>query len=477
MGVDLPLSTLSKNSSVGDLEGSLGDIRVWSYAKNAEGVLTGVNDKIPGQDNSLHLWYDFREGEGTVIHDQSGNGRHATLDASNTTGVWGEIIPGTGNDAPSEKPNHAPTLSAALIDVETKVGEELNFGVPAGSFTDVDEGDVLSYSATLADGTPLPEWLSFDAATQTFSGEPSSASDLEIRVTATDSAGAMAEDAFALTVSPAPTVPVDPLNHEFKLPATNRQANTGESDLSGDWTLEMLVKRAPDEDGASILLNSAGASIRLTQWNGGGNMGITAYGKGDYKFNYAAPIGEWVQLTLVREGNQTHLYENGELKDTLALGVDLPLASLSKNSSVADLEGSFGDLRVWNYAKDAEAVASSWSATISGDESGLHLWYDFREGEGTTVHDQSGHGRDAVLTSGNTTGVWGDVIPGTGGATMAALTMSDWPEPVLADDSSMAHKVEALVSAMAAFDAPSGGEILLPDDPHNQPSMAIAAAW
>ncbi|WLQ15861.1 putative Ig domain-containing protein [Hahella aquimaris] len=477
LGVDLPLSTLSKNSSVGDLEGSLGDIRVWSYAKHAEEVLIGVNDKVPGQDNSLHLWYDFREGEGTVIHDQSGNGRHATLDSSNTTGVWGDVIPGTGGDEPVEKPNHAPTLSAALIDVETKAGEVLSFGVPAGSFTDVDEGDALSYSATLADGTPLPEWLSFDATTQTFSGAPSSASDLEIKVTATDNTGASAEDVFALTVSPAPTASEDPFNHEFKLPSTNRQANIGESDLSGDWTLEMLVKRAPDEDGASILLNSAGASIRLTQWNGGGNMGITAYGKGDYKFNYAAPIGEWVQLTLVREGNQTHLYENGELKDTLALGVDLPLASLSKNSSVADLEGSFGDLRVWNYAKDAEAVASSWSATISGNESGLHLWYDFREGEGTTVHDQSGHGRDAVLASGNTTGVWGDVIPGTGGATMAAFTMSDWPEPVLADDSGMGHKVEALVSAMAAFDAPSGGEILLPHDPHNQPSVTIAAAW
>ena len=44
--------------------------------------------------------------------------------------------------------------------------------VPAASFTDVDVGDSLSLSATLADGSPLPSWLSFNAATQTFSGTP-----------------------------------------------------------------------------------------------------------------------------------------------------------------------------------------------------------------------------------------------------------------------------------------------------------------
>ncbi len=40
----------------------------------------------------------------------------------------------------------------------------------SNTFSDVDVGDTLTYSATLADGTPLPSWLSFDAATQTFSG-------------------------------------------------------------------------------------------------------------------------------------------------------------------------------------------------------------------------------------------------------------------------------------------------------------------
>ncbi|WP_418903715.1 putative Ig domain-containing protein, partial [Pokkaliibacter plantistimulans] len=36
----------------------------------------------------------------------------------------------------------------------------------------MDAGDSLTLSATLADGSALPSWLSFDASTGTFSGTP-----------------------------------------------------------------------------------------------------------------------------------------------------------------------------------------------------------------------------------------------------------------------------------------------------------------
>ena len=36
---------------------------------------------------------------------------------------------------------------------------------PTDFFTDADTADTLTVSATLADGSPLPLWLSFDPAT------------------------------------------------------------------------------------------------------------------------------------------------------------------------------------------------------------------------------------------------------------------------------------------------------------------------
>ena len=82
--------------------------------------------------------------------------------------------------------------------------------MPASSFTDVDVGDSLTYAASLADGSPLPSWLSFDPATQTFSGTPlnEDVGALSIRVTATDTAGACASQDFTVTVNNTNDAPV-----------------------------------------------------------------------------------------------------------------------------------------------------------------------------------------------------------------------------------------------------------------------------
>ncbi|MFH1871446.1 MAG: VCBS domain-containing protein [Pseudomonadota bacterium] len=66
--------------------------------------------------------------------------------------------------------NDAPIIATPLADQSVAANTSWSWTLPAGSFTDVDAGDVLGYGATLADGTALPSWLAFDAATQTFSG-------------------------------------------------------------------------------------------------------------------------------------------------------------------------------------------------------------------------------------------------------------------------------------------------------------------
>ena len=68
--------------------------------------------------------------------------------------------------------NDAPVASAVIADQASSEDAGFSFTVPAASFIDVDVGDSLTLSATLADGSPLPAWLSFDAGTHTFSGTP-----------------------------------------------------------------------------------------------------------------------------------------------------------------------------------------------------------------------------------------------------------------------------------------------------------------
>ncbi len=101
--------------------------------------------------------------------------------------------------------NDAPVLDNPLPDLSTMVGTPLNYTIPPDTFSDVDDGATLTYTATLADGSPLPSWLNLDPTTGTFSGTPddyTEVGDFSILVTATDEHEATATDAISLTVEP-----------------------------------------------------------------------------------------------------------------------------------------------------------------------------------------------------------------------------------------------------------------------------------
>jgi Ca2+-binding RTX toxin-like protein len=107
--------------------------------------------------------------------------------------------------------NHAPTVATPLVDQTMLEDAPFSVVVPANMFADEDAGDVLTLSASLADGTALPAWLSFNATTATFSGTPDDAQvgSLDLKITATDTGTLTASDVFLLTVlnvNEAPTV-------------------------------------------------------------------------------------------------------------------------------------------------------------------------------------------------------------------------------------------------------------------------------
>ncbi len=108
--------------------------------------------------------------------------------------------------------NTNPVLVNPIANQNATEDAAYNFQFDANVFNDADMGDVLTYSATMADGSALPGWLSFDPLTRTFSGTPlnGDVGTISIRVTADDShGGTLASDTFDLTVAntnDAPTV-------------------------------------------------------------------------------------------------------------------------------------------------------------------------------------------------------------------------------------------------------------------------------
>ena len=106
--------------------------------------------------------------------------------------------------------NDAPVVANALTTQAATEDTAFSFAVPAATFNDIDVGDTLTYSATLADGGALPSWLSFDAATRTFSGTPlnGDVGALSLKVTATDLGGALATSTFTVNIANTNDAPV-----------------------------------------------------------------------------------------------------------------------------------------------------------------------------------------------------------------------------------------------------------------------------
>lgn len=79
-------------------------------------------------------------------------------------------------------------------------GNPFSFTFPENLFYDPDVNDTLIYTASKADGTALPAWLSFNGATRTFSGTPLNKDEgfLTVKIKAEDSGGT--SDATTLTL-------------------------------------------------------------------------------------------------------------------------------------------------------------------------------------------------------------------------------------------------------------------------------------
>ncbi len=105
--------------------------------------------------------------------------------------------------------NDSPTVANIISNQNATQGATFNFQFAANTFSDIDAGDILTYSTQLAGGGALPAWLSFDAVTRTFSGTPANGDigTVSIDVIADDGNGGTVRDTFDIVVTNANDAP------------------------------------------------------------------------------------------------------------------------------------------------------------------------------------------------------------------------------------------------------------------------------
>ena len=268
-----------------------------------------------------------------------------------------------------EVPNSPPTVLAEIAD-QTPVEDALySFAIPAGTFADDAGAAALVLTATLADDTPLPSWLSFDPATGTFSGTPLQADvdagAITVKVTATDAQEESVSDEFTLTpqnVNDAPTI-------------TGTLAPV-ETTLGAATTVDLSGLTLADEDGDHA---DAGRAVP-----GGTPLpaGITLDGT---SLEVADDTAEGV-YTIDVFANDTQLNSDTPVSVTVTVGAplnDAPTVATEIADQTPDEDALYSfAIPAGTFADDAGEGALVLTATLA-DDTPLPAWLSFDPATGT----------------------------------------------------------------------------------------------
>lgn len=127
-----------------------------------------------------------------------------------------------------------------------------------------------------------------------------------------------------------------------------------------------------------------------------------------------APVGsivldEWTHVAASYESttNQVKMHINGIEQEVSHISP--PSGAIRNNSSEGFELGSIppgtmkflgviDEVRIWNQVRSPSEIFHNMSAPLSGDETGLQLYWPMNEGGGDSLHDMSGNGHDIRIS-------------------------------------------------------------------------------
>jgi|GEM_PF-5950211 len=200
---------------------------IWTLneSTNQDGEWTGEWTPEAGSEQE-RSWNDIVSKPGTYYVVITGSDQESIFDLDFSSPDTGAYWSGAHSFTVIDSGNNPPTLARAIAQQSAIVGQAFNFIIPVDTFSDPDAGDSLSYTATLENDQPLPDWLQFDSSTRTFSGTPVNrdVENFNIKVTATDGSQASISNIFQLAIAPQTSV----------LPALQWNADNSSFSINGN---------------------------------------------------------------------------------------------------------------------------------------------------------------------------------------------------------------------------------------------------
>ena len=263
-----------------------------AYSVSLADLLAGYTDAEGGTLSVVNL----KANHGSVV--DNGDGTYTIkpeADYNGTVTLSYDLLDGQGASTAAtlqfvlNPTDDAPRLAIPLDNVVALQGTAITSFSVASHFSEAD-GATLNYTATLADGSPLPAWLIFNPLTGEFSGTPddSMVGAIGVKVTAYDGAGATGASVpatFLLTVTSTPSATNDSVSTLKNTPIVLSMGDFGEySDPQGGAEHYVIITGLPAHGNAfgdDAQVFHAGTKLSDDQrvvTNGGRVLCVTALG-------------------------------------------------------------------------------------------------------------------------------------------------------------------------------------------------------
>ncbi|NQV83083.1 MAG: FecR domain-containing protein [Rhodospirillales bacterium] len=345
-----------------------------------------------------------------------------------------EVVVVADEPPPPPPPNNAPT-AAAVAGLSPVISSAFSHQIPAGTFSDAD-GDGLSLSATLSDGSPLPAWLSFDGATQTFSGTPPTVDTFNLKVTGSDGASSVSTS-FVLTTAPTSATAAG----EFKVNTTT----TGSQDTPAVVGLEdggyFIAFQGPDANLTGLFgqrYDSAGTAvggeIQINTSTTGNQQNFiprnTALSDGGFVVTWHDDTidgNSWAAMARIYDASGTAVTGELQLNTTTAGEQSQPAVTQLSNGELLFTWQSANqvtstsnyDIIAQRYTADGVKIASEFLVTTT--TTNAQTWPDVipLTGGGFVIAWDSNGGQDGSLR-----GTYARIFDSTGTATSAEILLN-----------------------------------------------------
>ncbi len=251
-------------------------------------------------------------------------------------------------------PVNDPPGTPSLTDQTATTGQPFSYQVP--EVTDP-EGDTLTYNAALGQTmNPLPGWLTFDAATRTFSGTPRKAhvGSLTIVVEVSDSSAKSSKASFTLTVALPP-------NRAPTAPTLTDQTAT--EDESFSYTAPAFTD--PDDDTITYAADQSNDDS-LPSW--------LSFNAGTRAFSGTPEEADTPDTLTIRITASDGTLSSSTTFDLTVEEVNDPPSTPALSDQTAKEDKTFG--YTFDAVTDPEGDSVTYAATLD-DSGALPGWLDF----------------------------------------------------------------------------------------------------